>query len=89
MPKLDGGWRYDKAAGQIVIDLAQVQTDGARYRLPIEVAVASDGAPAARVERVEVTGLQNRFTLAVDREPASVTLDPRFVVLMDATFAKR
>jgi aminopeptidase N len=86
-PQLDGGWRYDAAAKQIVIDLNQVQ-GGNAYRMPIDVGVAFDGQPP-RTERIQVNNRQNRITIASDREPASVTLDPNTWMLMEATFVKR
>jgi aminopeptidase N len=86
-PQLDGGWRYDAAARQIVIDLQQVQP-GSVYRMPIEVGVAVDGR-ATRTERIQVNDRQNRITIASDREPAAVTLDPNTWLLMEATFARR
>ena len=80
MPQLKGSWRYDAAAKQIVIELAQVQS-GPAYRLPLEVGVANGNGPA-RVERIELTQPAGRFTIAADREPQSVTLDPNTWTLM-------
>jgi aminopeptidase N len=88
MPELKGGWRYDPAAKQVQVEIAQVQT-GAPYRLPLEIAIgAATGAP--RIERVELTEANGRFTFAADAEPASVTLDPNTWVLMQTPeFVKR
>ena len=74
LPSLRGSWRYDAAAKQIRIDLAQVQTGGA-YRLPIEFGIAR-GSGQTRVERAELTAATSQFTFAADTEPASVILDP-------------
>ena len=38
MPRLKGSWRYDPAARQIQIELAQAQTEPA-FRLPIEIGI--------------------------------------------------
>jgi aminopeptidase N len=82
MPSLSGGWRYDAAARQVQIEIAQVH-GGPAYRLPLEIAIAgATGQP--RVERVELTEATGRFTFGVDAEPASVTLDPDTWVLMQA-----
>jgi aminopeptidase N len=88
MPSLKGGWRYDAAAKQIEIDLAQVQ-GGVAFRMPLEIAVAgATGAP--RIERIEMTQEAGRFRIPADAEPASVTLDPNTWVLMQvADFVKR
>jgi aminopeptidase N len=89
MPVLRGGWRYDAAARQVQIEIAQVQ-DGPPYRIPLEVAIAGatkTGQP--RIERLELTAGSGQFTFAADAEPVSVTLDPNTWVLMQAEFDKR
>ncbi len=88
MPALSGGWRYDAAAKQVQVELAQVQ-GGAPYRLPLELALV-DAKGQSRIERLELTAATGRFTFAADAEPASVTLDPNTWVLMTAPeFVKR
>ena len=88
MPSLRGSWRYDAAAKQIQIEIAQTQA-GAPYRLPIEIGVAAaSGAP--RIERVELTAANGTFTIAADKEPAAVTLDPNsWLLVQTAEFARR
>jgi aminopeptidase N len=86
-PRLDGGWRYDAAARQAVVEIAQVQA-GDPFRLPLEIAIESAGA-APRIERVELGDRRHRFTFAADTEPSAVVLDPRVSALMTATFVKR
>jgi aminopeptidase N len=88
MPSLRGGWRYDASARQVQIEIAQVQ-NGSAFRIPLEVAIAgASGQP--RIERIELTGGTQQFTLAADAEPAAVTLDPNTWVLLQAVdFVKR
>jgi aminopeptidase N len=80
-PVVEGGWRYNAETKRIEIELAQTQA-GDAYRLPLEVGVE------ARIEKIEMTGKQQRFEIAADKEPGSVVLDPNTWVLMDAHFAK-
>jgi aminopeptidase N len=82
-PVIEGGWRYDAAAKQVVIELAQTQP-GEAYRLPLEI-----GLDGARIEKIELSQKQQRFTLAAEKEPAAVALDPNTWVLMQARFDKR
>lgn len=88
MPILRGWWRYDAAAKQVEVELAQVQA-GEAFRLPIEMAVGSvNGQP--RIERIELSGATGRFTFSAGSEPASVTVDPNTWVLMQVeSFTKR
>ena len=87
-PSVDGGWRYDPAAKKISVDLAQTQP-GSAYRLPLEIGIASEGASQTLLIKIEMTQKTQKFEIAVDKEPASVTLDPNTWTLMEARFAKR
>jgi aminopeptidase N len=88
MPRLKGGWRYDAAAQQVLVEIAQVQA-GESYRLPLEVGITPAGGQM-RTERVELNASQGSFTLAADSEPAAVVLDPNTWVLLEAVdFQKR
>jgi aminopeptidase N len=80
MPQLKGSWRYDAPAKQVLIELAQVQP-GAVYKLPLDVGVTNGNGPM-RIERIELTQSAGRFTIAADREPQSLSLDPNTWVLM-------
>jgi aminopeptidase N len=80
-PAVEGSWRFDAAAKRIEINLAQTG-EGAPYRLPIEVGVGD------RVEKIELTEKQQRFTIPAEQEPAAVSLDPNTLVLMNARFAR-
>ncbi len=82
-PVVEGSWRYDAAAKQVVIELAQTQA-GEAYRLPLEI-----GLDGARLEKIELTQKQQRFTLAVEKEPSVVVLDPNTWTLTEARFGKR
>jgi aminopeptidase N len=82
VPAIAGTWSYDAAAKQIVVELKQTQA-GEPYRLPLEIGMTTSAQAASRVERVELTGRDGRFTFAADAEPAAVTLDPNTWVLME------
>ena len=89
VPALTGGWRYDAATKQVVVELTQSQA-GEPYRLPLEFGLTLPGVPSMRIERGEITGRDGRFTFPADTEPTDVTLDPNTWVLMEPpTFAKR
>lgn len=87
-PKLEGGWRYDPVAKRIEISLDQTQA-GEPFRVPLEIGIRFPGESAMRIERVEITGGQARFSFDSPREPASVTLDPNLWVLMESRFDRR
>jgi aminopeptidase N len=87
-PVVEGSWRYDTAAKQVVIELAQTQP-GEAYRLPLEIGITIEGTQQTRIEKFELREKQQRFEIAMDKEPATVTLDPNTWALMDARFSKR
>jgi aminopeptidase N len=85
-PVIEGAWSYDATAKRVVLELTQAQP-GEAYRLPLEIGLTIDGAP--KIEKIELTQKQQRFEIAADNEPATVTLDPNTWVLMETRFAKR
>jgi aminopeptidase N len=82
VPALSGTWTYDAAAKQIVVELKQTHA-GDPYRLPLDIGVSVSTTTASRVERVELTGRDGRFTIGVSGEPSAVVLDPNTWVLME------
>jgi aminopeptidase N len=88
-PSFDGSWHYDAAAKAIRIELAQTQPSDA-YRVSVEFGVDSSPGQPARVERFEMNGKSGSFTIASDRAPETVTLDPNTWLLADrVAFVKR
>ena len=93
-PVIKGSWRYNAAAKQIEIDVQQVQ-QGDVYRLPLEIGITAEstaqagGAPVTqtRIERIESAERQKKFTIAADKAPLTVTLDPNTSTLMQAEFS--
>ena len=86
-PVIEGGWKYDAAARRVTIDLTQTQP-GEVFRLPLQIAISADGA-ARRIETIHMTAKQQQFTVASDREPAAVDLDPDTWMLAETHFSKR
>jgi aminopeptidase N len=86
-PRLEGGWRYDAATSEIIVDLAQMQANDP-FRLTLEIAIDTAGAER-RIERVDLRERRHRFTFAAATKPTSVTLDPNVTMLMTATFDAR
>ena len=79
VPALDGSWRYDAAAKQVVVELTQSQA-GRPYRLPLE----DRHRRAGRGTRRESSGssspaARDASHSPLDAEPSDVTLDPEHV----------
>ncbi len=87
-PSLEGSWRYDSASGGVEIALEQTQP-GAPYRLNLEIGIREADADVPRVEVIRMTEKQQRFRLAVEAEPRSVSLDPNTWVLVKADFQQQ
>lgn len=84
-PAVTGSWSYDSSKKQIVIELTQAQP-GDAYRMPLEIGYTVDDSQ--KIGKIEMTGKQQRFEIASDKEPASVALDPNTWMLMEARFSK-
>jgi aminopeptidase N len=83
-PVVEASWTYDAGAKKIEVELTQTQP-GEAYRLPLEVGIKGQ---QMRIEKIEMTGKQQKFQIAADQEPSSVELDPNTWMLMDAKFTK-
>ena len=94
--KLDGTWRYDAAAKQVVVSLDQTQTTGL-YRMPIDISVTTapsvsgrQGSAAPASTRVWIDQAHTTTTMSVATEPTAVDLDPHvWVTMMQATLKKQ
>lgn len=82
-----GGWSYGD--GVLHVELNQVQNDTNFFQMPVQIGIYFDGEPQPQIELLQVNDRQNTFTMALDREPADVVLDPNTWVLMQAEFMKR
>jgi aminopeptidase N len=87
--KLAGGWRYDVRAARLEVELTQVQNDGTAFQMPIQLGIYHEEPTRPRLEVLEVNGVNNQFTIPLEREPVDVVLDPYTWVLMEAEFARR
>jgi aminopeptidase N len=83
VPRLEGTWRYDASAKQVLVTLTQTQA-GEPFRLPIEIGLAARTQAAPRVERVLLKERTATFRLGSDSEPVSLALDPGTWLLMEA-----
>jgi aminopeptidase N len=87
VPKLTGTWIYNESTKRVDLSLQQVQA-GQTYRLPLDIGlVMSDGQIA--VQRVELATIEGRFTLASEKEPAAVTIDPNTWTLLESASVTR
>ncbi len=87
VPRVEGTWRWDAAARQVVVELTQTQP-GEPFQLPVEIAV-TDAGGRIRVERAELSARSARFTFVAENEPAGLTLDPSVRSLIDGRMVRR
>ena len=87
IPRLDGTWRWDAAARQVVVELRQTQP-GDPFRLPVEIGISPSTGPR-RVERIELGARDGRYAFPAETQPASVELDPNVRLLFAGTLVRR
>jgi aminopeptidase N len=81
VPSVAGTWRYDAAAGQLVVTIRQTQTaDPYRFQMGVGI-LQTAGAP--RIVQTQITGRETSITIPVDAAPMSVVFDPNVAVLAD------
>ena len=95
LPLHEGSYKWSGGRSVDVFDstVVELQTDagitgwGEVYRLPLEIGLTIDDTQ--KIEMIELTQKQQRFEIAVDKEPATVALDPNTWVLTETRFGKR
>jgi aminopeptidase N len=87
LPVVEGTWSYDPADSTVRLQLAQVQQDGYRFRLPITVRMYADDGTSTDT-RIDLPAEGGHFSLAVEGEPADLALDPDTWMLMRSTLMK-
>lgn len=82
VPAIEGSWRYDAAAKQVVVTVRQTQA-GEPYRFPLGIGVAQTAGALPRVQQMSVTGRETSISIPSETEPASVVLDPNVALLAE------
>ncbi len=82
VPAVAGTWSYNQERKQVEIDLVQTQ-DGDAYTLPLEIGIGD------QVAKLRMNAKSQHFTIAVEKNPGSVLLDPNTATLMKADFKAR
>jgi aminopeptidase N len=81
-PTIDGSWRYDAVAKQVIVTIRQTQTsDPFRFQLGVGVVQSAGSIP--RVVNAEVVGRETTISIPADAAPASVVFDPNVALLAD------
>jgi aminopeptidase N len=83
-PSIDGSWRYDAAAKQIVVAIRQTQAADP-YRLRLGVGVVQTEGALPRVTETQVTEREATIRIPSDARPASVVFDPDVWLLASIT----
>lgn len=89
VPKIEGSWRYLPARKAIEVTVSQTQA-AEPFRVAVDVGVRKAAAERPEVKRIELTGRTATKMIAVEGEPAAVTIDPDTWLLMEAgAFVKK
>ena len=79
---VEGAWRYDAAARQILVTIRQAQAADP-YRFQMGVGRSQTAGAVPRVVEAQVTGRATSITIPADAAPASVVFDPNVALLAD------
>lgn len=81
VPRVEGTWRWDASAKQVVVDLRQTQL-GEPFVLPLELGlVGADGA--VTVERAPLSSRVGQFRFSAPAAPTRIDVDPMVRALVD------
>lgn len=88
VPALEGSWRYDAAASEVVVTVRQTQASDP-FRLSLGVGLVAGEAALPIVRPMAVTGRETTMRWAAPAAPAAVVLDPTVATLAEfGTFVK-
>jgi aminopeptidase N len=88
VPRLEGSWRYDAAAKEVVVTVRQAQATDP-YRLSLGVGIVPSEGALPIVNRVVLAGRETTARWPAATEPAAVVLDPAVSTLAEfAAFGK-
>lgn len=88
-PEFSVNWSWDEATKTVTVTVKQTQkTDDltARFRMPVEIELASHSA--SQIRRVNVSKAEETFHFQLDKKPTRVCFDPRDWVLKKLTVVK-
>lgn len=86
---VDGTWHYDAEQKRVHVTLAQVQTDGHAFTVPVEIGLYQTGQAVPTVEAVTLADAPVQVSFPAATRPARVDLDPRTVLLAQWTFREQ
>ena len=88
VPAIEGTWRYDAAAKEVVVTVRQTQ-DAEPYRLSLGVGLVPAAGALPVVRQVAMAQREATMRFPAPAEPATVVLDPAVWTLADfGTFVK-
>ena len=82
VPSIEGSWRYDAVAKQVIVTVRQSQAADP-YRFSLGVGVVQTVSAVPRIQQMQVTGRETTINIPADVEPASVVLNPAVALLAD------
>jgi aminopeptidase N len=80
VPSLEGTWRYDPSAKQVVVTVRQTQP-GDAFRLVLGVGVIATSGGVPSVGRMTIDGSETIARFPAGSEPTAVVLDPEVTTL--------
>lgn len=82
VPALEGSWRYDAAAREVVVTVRQTQASDP-FRLSLGIGLVASDAALPIVRPMGITGRETTMRWAAPSAPAAVVLDPTVATLAE------
>ncbi len=86
---LNGTWQYASRTKEIIVTLQQVQPTEA-YDIPVEIGIFNEKQGIPEIHTIRLTDKSAmQFHIPAGRQPQTVEIDPRVVLLSENTFTKK
>ena len=83
--KIRGNWQYDSTGKQVIIKLAQTQSSGFLFDVPVEFQLI-DAEGKTSLQKVNLKSTTAQFKINAAQKPVAIIMDPRTVLLGDYFF---
>jgi aminopeptidase N len=86
---LGGSWRYDDSSSEIVVNLAQTQTDGYPFAFDVEFGIWNEEDDVPEIVSMRMDAAAKTVSFPVETKPYRMTVDPRTVLLAESQFSEQ
>lgn len=87
--ELKGDWSYNADAGEIIIELEQVQPSEFAFNMPLEICISNNEHTSQKIETIQLDKRKIKVVIPSKTLPEKIELDPNTKLLAQWTFSHK